>query len=313
MNSPVCLHTHPGEFVANNFFFFFFCCNSFGCNSPKTSPQVSRVDVLPGRDSLPRFTRDLRARWNAAAATAKANGRKSAGGWRDWLSNGASWTGHGHRTAGHAGGGRDKELRPREQHPSCLKCCEIRWLGVGRRVSHRSPASALPSPTPPVHAGETGRQSGRPAISADEKQQNQRDKLHPPANVWANVTAGQRGNSSFISTAAVLISVKGDVQQDGRLMCPAGMDSSRGRANPFICCCSSYLPHGEPAPLRPARIPPRGEVRISLAKPFATAQTANRSAVWTEGSPSPREDNNPDRAEQRPNLTRNGERGSAKL
>ena len=40
---------------------------------------------------------------------------------------------------------------------------------------------------------------------------------------------------------------------------PACTDSSGGTANPFICCRSSYLPHGdgweEPAPLRPAQTP----------------------------------------------------------
>lgn len=61
------------------------------------------------------------------------------------------------------------------------------------------------------------------AISADgsrrkKKQQNQRDKLHPPANVWTDVKVGQRGNFSIISTASMLFSVKGDVQQGQPLM-----------------------------------------------------------------------------------------------
>lgn len=51
-----------------------------------------------------------------------------------------------------------------------------------------------------------------------KKQRNQRDKLHPPTNVWTNVKAGQRGNFSIISTAAMLFAVKGDMQQGRRLI-----------------------------------------------------------------------------------------------
>lgn len=55
-------------------------------------------------------------------------------------------------------------------------------------------------------------------LSQEKKQQNQRDKLHPPANVWTNVKAGQRGNFSFISTAAMRFPVKGGVRRGRQLM-----------------------------------------------------------------------------------------------
>lgn len=98
-----------------------------------------------------------------------------------------------------------------------------------------------------------------PTVILLSRQQNQRDKLHPSANVWTDVKVGQRGNFNIISTASMPFSVKGDVHQGQPWCDPACMDSSRGTANPFICCHSSYLPHGdgweELAPLRPAQTP----------------------------------------------------------
>lgn len=59
---------------------------------------------------------------------------------------------------------------------------------------------------------------------------------------------------------------------------PACTDSSRGTANPFICCRSSYLPHGEPAPLRPARTPLLGGQGYPR-QPSVCTQTEKRRAA----------------------------------
>lgn len=74
---------------------------------------------------------------------------------------------------------------------------------------------------------------------------------------------------------------------------PACTDSSRGTANPFICCCSSYLPHGdgweEPAPLRPAQ-DPLGQAGISQPNPWSVHKhkktgdrERERSEKWGAG------------------------------
>lgn len=104
-----------------------------------------------------------------------------------------------------------------------MKYSPIMWAGV-LAVYHRG--SALRSQT----VAESERQLSLPLCplssrylsrrrrGGKKKQQNQRDKLHPPTNVWTNVKVGQRGNFGIISTATMLFSVKGDVQQGQPLM-----------------------------------------------------------------------------------------------
>lgn len=81
-----------------------------------------------------------------------------------------------------------------------------------RRGESERQLSLLPCPAVISLSQQTAVQGGK------KRQQNQRDKLHPPENVWTNVKVGQRGNFSIISTAAALFSVKGDVQQGRPLM-----------------------------------------------------------------------------------------------
>lgn len=110
------------------------------------------------------------------------------------------------------------------------KNSEILSYHVGCCVSHISLGLSVSIPETGRCQGESERQLFLPLCplssrylsrrrgQEEKKQQNQRDKLHPPTNVWTNVKAGQRGNFSIISTAAMLFSVKGDVQQGRQLM-----------------------------------------------------------------------------------------------
>lgn len=97
---------------------------------------------------------------------------------------------------------------------------------------------------------------------------------------------------------------------------PACMDSSRGTANPFICCRCSYLPHGEPASLRPAWTPPRQgypsqtlcvctNTKQERAGIRGTARRGDRVLQKTKTQTNP--------GKKWPNLTRDTEPGSASL
>lgn len=214
-------------------------------------------------------------------------------------------------TLGGEGGGRQRAA-PRRQHASCLGCCEFGRYRAGRCVSHRSPASALASLTGGVRDG-CNREAAALAALQLSQQKGSRIKgtnyILPQTfglmSKWAGVviSALSRRRRAFLC--------QGRRAARPRLMRPCCTGSSGGTANPFICCCSSYLPHAEPAPLRPARTPPPGggEARISPPKPSPLHKQPNRR----EGSPGPTGGGNPDRSEHRPNLTGSGEPGSAKL
>lgn len=109
---------------------------------------------------------------------------------------------------------------------STVKTSEIQPYHVGRCVSHISLGLSVSFP-------DTGSRESERQLSfllcplssrylsqqwQEKKPQNQRDKLHPPTNVWTNVKVGRRGNFSIISTASMLFSVKGGVQQGQPLM-----------------------------------------------------------------------------------------------